>query len=171
MFEDLGAVLGSPLVTNLLAGAAVAVSIYALVRTRAISAHERKVREQEHALAKVQAELGQLQLERTRREAEAASRADVGARFVKLGRHQQKLRIFNKGKAPAQGLEILVPEGGTLLAKNELEAKFPVRSLEPGDSFDLLVSAAMGSPLKMTVELRWNEGDGDSQQRQVHLVR
>lgn len=171
MATDLTSILSSQAVANFFAGMALVVSVYALVRTRSVRTHERRIREQEHAVAKVQEELSQLQLERERREADAASSANVGARFVKLGRHQQRLRVFNKGKAPAYGLEIHCPEGNPLLAESDIESKFPIEMFEPGDSVDLLSTAAIGSPVKMTVELRWNEEDGTSQRKRIQPIR
>ena len=171
MATDLTSILGSPALSNLFAGVALGVSVYALIRTRSVQTHERRIREQEHAVANVQEELSRLQLERERREADAASRADVGARFVNLGKHRQRLRVFNKGRAPAYGLEIHFPEGNPLLAESDIESKFPVEMLESGDSFDLLSTAAIGSPPKMTVELRWQEDDGTSQRKVIQPIR
>ena len=146
---DVGALLGG------LAGVgALVVSIIALWRTSRLN--------------ELQERLNTLWLEREEREAARATQPDLGATFVKISKHQHRLRLYNKGKAPAYQVELAFPEGNGVVSTSSVSAKFPMEIMEPGDSVDVLASFALGSAQKQAVEIHFADPAGKRDSKTVY---
>jgi len=103
-------------------------------------------------------------------EEQEARKADVGAKYVKMGSRNYKLRVFNKGKAPARNVRIEFSDGDSPVPKSELTHKFPMEILEQHDSVDLIAAVHMQTPPKQTVILRWADDHSDDNEKTVYLT-
>jgi hypothetical protein len=114
-----------------------------------------KFKKSEKELVDVQKKLNQLMLEKEKREATQAKKADLGANFIKVGKHKHRLKVFNKGKATAYNVNIEFPEGNDLILEHDLEEKFPLEIMERGQSVDLVAAFDLQSKSKLKVKLSW----------------
>src|SRR5690625_224246 len=126
---------------DIIAGLAFLLSGYATWRT-----HSFKKKEEE--LLDVQGKVNTLILEKEKREAAQASRAALGASFIAIGSKKHRLKVFNRGKAEARHVQIDFPEGNEVIIESELEDKFPVEVLEPGQAVELIAAVHMGTKRK-----------------------
>jgi len=108
-------------------------------------------------LIESQEQLNAMLLKQGRQEAAAAGRADLGATFVKLGNSKVRLKIWNKGKAPARNVRIEIADADDLFISSEIDEKFPLETLEQHQSVELIASPHMGSKLKHAVRLMWED--------------
>jgi uncharacterized cupredoxin-like copper-binding protein len=123
-------------------------AVIALWRTRNLPKLEQSVHH-------TQNELNKLLLRKEKADAIAAECADFSARFVKIGSSKWRLMIANKGKAPAQNVDVDFPDSNIILGA---EDKFPMAVMEPGDSVELVAAIAMGDPPKIQVKISWKDG-------------
>lgn len=119
-----------------------------------------KFKKSEKELVEVQKKLNQLMLEKEKREATQAKRADLGANFITIGKQKHRLKVFNKGKGTAYNVNIEFPDGNDLILQHGLKEKFPLEIMERGQSVDLVASFDMQSKSKLKVKLKWeNENE------------
>lgn len=126
--------------------------------------------QRQKSLIESQEQLNKMLLAQGERETRDANRADLGANFIKLGRGMYRLRIFNKGKAPARNVQIDFPEGNDVLIQSEIDEKFPLEALEQHQSVDLIVGAHLGSKLKHAMRFTWADGSADNNQKTVYAT-
>lgn len=122
------------------------------------------------ALIESQERLNNMLLMQGERDNQQASRADLGANFVKLGCGNYRLRIFNKGKATARNVRVDFPEGCDVIIPSEVDEKFPLEALEQHQSVDLIVSAALGSRLKHAIQFLWSDDAGKENEKTVYAT-
>jgi len=103
-------------------------------------------------------------------EDQEARKADVGAKYVKLGSKTYKLRVFNKGKAAARNVTIEFPDGDSPVPQSELADKFPMEVLEQHDSIDLIAAVHMQTPPKLTANLRWADDHSSINEKKAYLT-
>lgn len=148
---------------DIFAGLAFALSCYATWMTVRFN-HRQK------SLIESQERLNNILLLQAEREKNDASRADLGANFVKLGGGKYRLRIFNKGKSTARNVRIDFPEGNDVLIQAEIDEKFPLEALEQHQSVDLIVGAHLGSKLKHAMRFTWADSAAESNQKTVYAT-
>lgn len=148
---------------DIFAGLAFALSCYATWVTVRFN-HRQK------SLIESQERLNNILLLQAEREKNDASRADLGANFVKLGGGKYRLRIFNKGKSTARNVQIDFPEGNDVLIQSEIDEKFPLEALEQHQSVDLLVGAHLGSKLKHAMRFTWADRADENNQKTVYAT-
>lgn len=117
-----------------------------------------------------QERLNNMLLQQGEREQLSASKADLGASFIKLGSSKYRLKIFNKGKATARNVRIELPEGEGVLIASDIKAKFPLESLEQHQSVELIAAPHMGSKAKHTIRLLWADDASDNNEKTMHLT-
>lgn len=117
-----------------------------------------------------QEKLNKRLLEQREDEVLEARKADVGASIVKLGSSKYRLKVFNRGKAPARSVQIEFPNGNDLVSESEIGQKFPMEVLEQHQSVDMIASVSLGTPAKHTVLLRWVDDQSDSNKKTVYLT-
>lgn len=122
------------------------------------------------SLIESQEELNKRLLAQGDTEALESRKADVGASYVKLGSNKYRLKVFNKGKAPARNVRIEFPDGDTPVPKSEIADKFPMEVLEQHQSVDLIAAVSMGTPSKQTAIVRWLDDHSDSNEKTVYLT-
>jgi hypothetical protein len=147
-----------------MAGLALALSIYSTAKTIQFN------RKQEE-LIRSQSDLNALLIDREKAKADEGKRSDLGASFIKLGPNGLRLKVFNRGKATAHDVRIEFPEGNELVLTSDLDRKFPMSTLVQHQSVDILASAHLNSPAKLTVRLIWNDDSGIDNAVTVYCTR
>ncbi|WP_292364243.1 MULTISPECIES: hypothetical protein [unclassified Methanoculleus] len=142
---------------------ALLLSAYATWRT-----HKFKKREEE--LLDIQKKLNIFILDKEEREATQEKKADLGANFVTIGSNKHRLKIFNKGRATAYNVTIDFPEGNHMILDHDIEQKFPLESLERGQSVELIAVVGMSTKSKLAVRLFWQNEDGKKSDKTVHVT-
>jgi len=129
-----------------------------------------KFNKRQLSLIDSQEKLNQRLLAQGENEAIAALKADVGASFVKLGSSRYRIKVFNKGKAPARNVVIEFPDGNDVVPASEIRDKFPMEILEQHQSVDLIAAVHTGTPPKQTVSLRWADDHSETNEKTVYLT-
>lgn len=129
-----------------------------------------KYRQSKKELLNVQKNLNELILEKEEREAAQAKHADLGANFVSLGNRKHRLKIFNKGPATAYHVNIDFPDGNDVIPDNEIKEKFPLETMEPGQSVELIAGVTSGTKRKFKVRLSWQDEDESKHDKVVHVT-
>ena len=122
-------------------------AVVALWRTRNLPELERGAIETQNALNK-------LLLRKEKAEAIESECADFSAVFLKIGSTKWRLKIANKGRAPAKNVTAEFPDSNCVLGA---DSKFPMEVMEPGDSVELPVAIEMGGPTKIQVIISWED--------------
>jgi hypothetical protein len=136
--------------SDVVAGLALVLSAYATWKTVQFNDRQRSLIESQELLNK-------RLLEKEDAEATEDKKADLGANFVKLGSTSYRLRIYNKGKSAGRNVRIEFPSGNDVVVTSDIDRKFPLESLEPLQSVDLMTAVHMGSKSKHEVKLLWED--------------
>jgi hypothetical protein len=148
---------------NVIAGLALLLSAYATWRSH-------RFKKKEEDLLDIQRKVNSLVLEKEKREAEQAECAELGASFVTIGSQKHRLKIFNRGKAPAHEVSIEFPEGNDIIPNTELVDKFPMELIEPGQAVELIAIVHSGTKRKYAIDLRWKDVGGQERKKMVHAT-
>ena len=148
---------------DIIAGLALLLSAYATWRSH-------RFKKKEEDLLDVQRKVNSLVLEKEKREAEQAERAELGASFIAIGSKKHRLKIFNRGKAPAHKVSIDFPEGNDIIPDTELRDKFPMELIEPGQAVELIASVHLGTKRKHAIGLRWKDAGGQEREKVVRVT-
>lgn len=146
---------------DIIAALALCLSVYATWRS-----HRFKAKEAE--LMVLQEKVTSLVLEKEQREAEQAGQAELGANFVSIGSTKHRLKIFNKGKVPAHDVSITFLDGNDVVAVSEIEDKFPMEHIEPGQVVELVAAVHMGTKRKHAIRLTWTDPRGSERVKDVY---
>jgi hypothetical protein len=136
--------------SDVVAGLALLLSAYATWKTVQFNDRQR-------SLIESQERLNKRLLEKEDSEAREEKKADLGATFVKLGSSNYRLKIWNKGKSAATNVRIEFPSGNDVISQSDVERKFPLESLEPFQSVELIAAVHMGTKSKHEVKLLWED--------------
>ncbi len=101
-------------------------------------------------------------------DAEAKSRADLGANFLKIG-NSRRLKIFNRGNAAARNVRIeLLDADDHCLIQSDIDSKFPHECIEPHQSVELFASVHLGSKMKHPIRLIWDDEFRSNNEKTVY---
>ncbi len=109
--------------------------------------------------------LNKLLLEKEHQDALHQKKADISANFIKIGKNNRRLKIFNKGKNTAENIRIEFPDGNEMILESDIHDKFPIPILEQHQSVELLAAVGMQSPSRITVKLIWDDGTGKDNEK------
>ena len=154
------------ILTSLTAIVAVIISILSLNRTRRIQAKQLEFEAITTALANKQLEI-------LTKEEQLAERAHVTVDLVRVGASDYRFVIMNQGAVVALDVTFEIDSVSPYnpLLRSETERKLPYPSLQPGQSFTLIASFNMQSPLSYDVHLKWQNPNGSLKTKKIHLVR
>lgn len=124
----------------------------------------------QEALIESQTRLNKMLLQQGERDANAAAKADLGANLIRLGGGNYRCKIFNKGKATARNVRIDFPDGNDVLIDDEIAELFPLETLEPHQSVDLIAAPHMGTKLKHAIRLHWTDEAVDANEKIIHVT-
>lgn len=136
---------------DVIAGLALIFSIYATIKTIQFNNRQQK-------LISTQEKLNQLLLEKESAVIEIEKQAELGASFLKLGNNHYRLKVWNKGKVPAQNVSIDFPEGNDVISTREIDEKFPLQQLDIHQTVELIASVGLSTKSKHLVKLMWSDG-------------
>ena len=114
--------------------------------------------------------LNRMLLDKEQKESLNQKQADILANFIKLGRNDYRLKVFNRGKNSASNVRIDFPSGNEILLESDLKEKFPMPALEPYQSLELIAAVCMDSPRRMDVEIIWDDHFGADRKKLLHLT-
>src|SRR5262249_30015769 len=96
-------------------------------------------------------------------------KADLRAAFVKTGSRDWCFRISNVGPAPAHNAPAHFMSGQGAIIASEIEEKFPIAMLEPGDRRDLIAAPHYQSDREQKVKLLWADGASKSNEKTLNV--
>lgn len=146
---------------DIIAGLAFLMSAYATWQTTSFNKKQK-------SLIESQEKLNDRLLEKEESEALSNKKADLGATFIRLGNSKHRLKIWNKGSAPARNICLEFPEGNDVLIQSDIDEKFPLESLEKFQSVELLATASIGTKPKHTIRLVWNDDANDHNEKLLY---
>jgi hypothetical protein len=144
--------------SDVVAGLAFLLSAFATWKTLQFNDRQRSFIESQERLNK-------RLLEKEDAEADEEKKADLGATFIKLGSSSYRLKIWNKGKSAARNVRIEFPSGNDVIVQSDIDRKFPLESLEPFQSVELMAAVHMGSKSKHEVTLLWADGHSEANEK------
>ncbi len=107
----------------------------------------------------LQQQMDRLFLREQASEAVKSEKADLGAEFVKVeGDNHPKLLIKNLNKSLAKNVRIEFPEGNKVILQNDIDATFPIASLNQHKEILLSIAVYNNAPRKVVVDLIWDDG-------------
>ena len=109
------------------------------------------------SLIESQERLNERLLAKEDNEAEVERKADLGVTFIRLGHTKYRLKIWNKGKAPARNVTIEPLGGSDCLIQSDIDEKFPLEILEAHQSVELFAAVGIGTKSKHPVKLCWSD--------------
>ncbi|MEH6595202.1 MAG: hypothetical protein V7736_06600 [Colwellia polaris] len=101
--------------------------------------------------------LNKLLLEKESTELTHKNKADVSVNFIKTGKNNHRLKVFNKGNNTARNVRMEFPEGNSMLHSSDLDTKLPIPIMEQHQSVELLAIVGFGSDSRMTIKLIWDD--------------
>lgn len=111
--------------------------------------------------------LNKLLLEKESQDALHQRKADISANFIKIGKNNHRLKVFNKGRNTARNIRIEFPGGNEILINSDIQDKFPIPILEQHQSVELIAAIDMQSPSRMTIKLIWDDETGKDNEKEL----
>jgi hypothetical protein len=129
-----------------------------------------KFNQRQKSLIESQERLNALLLVKEEGEAAEEKKADLGATVIKLGSSNYRVKIWNKGKAPARNISIDFPDGNDVIINSEVERKFPLEVLDRLQAVELIAAVHTGIKSKHTVRLTWSDDFRETNEKTVYLT-
>lgn len=117
-----------------------------------------------------QAKVNELLLQQGEAEALETKQADLGASYLRLGKGNHRLKIWNKGKATARNIRIDFPDGNNLVAESDVVQKFPLEALEQFQFVELTAYMRIGMKEKHQLTLTWDDASGENVSKNVYVT-
>ncbi len=150
------------MITNILALCALAVSVYAVYQTQRLNRRQAQLIDRE-------AELTRLLTHQADRQISSENIASISARTYNDGKNW-KLRIFNSGNGAAHGVTIVLDDKNQFISQAEVDRKFPMKKMEPGQSVNLNMFVHMQSPSKESIVLTWKDASSENRKNEVEIT-
>jgi hypothetical protein len=110
--------------------------------------------------------LNEMLIAREAADTEHKDKADVSANFVKIGKSNYRLKIFNRGVSEARNVRMELLAGRDLISDDELRQKFPLPALEPQQNVELLCRVHMQSSRRAHIRLIWDDVSGQDRTKE-----
>jgi hypothetical protein len=127
-----------------------------------------KFNQRQNKLIESQDRLNKLLLEKESTEILNIKKADLGATFIKIGSSNYRLKIWNKGKAAARNVTLDFPEGNDCLIQSDIDAKFPLETLDALQSVELIAAISLDSRSKHPIKLIWSDDFSEDNTKVVY---
>ena len=108
--------------------------------------------------------LTKLQLRQNEEKILDAYKAEVSARFVNLGNNKHRLRVFNKGKADAQNVQLEFPNGNDKII---IDNDHTIPCIEPGSNKDFVSSGSLGASPYIDITITWDDDFGTGRKKEL----
>lgn len=139
---------------------ALAVALWSAVQTG-------RFNQRQNEFAETAEKLNSLLIAREAAETDQRQRAEVSANFVRIGKGNYRLKLFNRGMASARNVRLEVLEGESLFGRREFSEKFPFPILERQQHVDMIVFVGMGSPRRAHLRITWDDDAGQDQSADI----
>ncbi len=107
----------------------------------------------------LQQQMDRVLLREQAEQAQEGQKADLEADFVRSDHDSHpKLRIRNVNQALAKNIRIDFPNGNNLLLKKEVDAIFPITTLNKHKEILLSIAVYNNAPRRIAIELTWDDG-------------
>ncbi len=149
---------------TIFSGIAILISGIALLRTEIFRKFEKEQ-------IKMRNELDGLLLNKEKQSIVKTKSADFGARILSYGKNDKKLEITNKGMATARQVNIEFPEGNHILIESDIRTKFPLETMEPGQSVQLIVADSLGVvERKLLIRISWKDEAREENTKDIRVT-
>lgn len=145
------------------------VALFALVIAIWSAWQTQRFNRRQTAFQETAEQLNRLLVQREAAEQDAQKRAEVSANFYKSGKHDYRVKVFNRGPNVARNVRLEVLDDADLVHSGDLARKFPVPSLDRHQSVELIARVHMQSPSRTHVRLTWDDEEGAGRMRELHL--
>ena len=150
-------------ISDIISILALLLSAYALRKTNQFN-------KKQESLINSQNEINNLMKEKELKNIKLEKQADLNMNLVLLGTKNRRVRVFNKGQAPAYHVELIIPEDNHLLLETEVESVFPLEILEPNQSVNLIISTSLGTGRKNKFKLVWQDEFSSENSKTIYLT-
>lgn len=141
--------------------AALAVAVISLVKTNRFNTRQNE-------FAETTKRLNDLLIEREATERLSAKKADVSANLYQVGRHSYRLKVFNRGKGAARNVRLIDLCGeNSILDGRGIDAKFPLKILDPQQSVEVVAVMSFGSAEGAHIRLEWDDDAGVDHEKEL----
>lgn len=144
-------------------------AVLALIVAMWSAAQTGRFNRRQNEFAETAERLNQLLIARETAENEQQGKADMSANLVKIGKHDYRLKVFNRGLGTARNVRLEVLDGERVLPTSDVERKFPVPALERQQGVELSARVYIGSPRRCHVKLLWDDETGSDWHKELWL--
>lgn len=155
--------------TDFIAAGALIVSTGALIASVWTVKVTQRFNRKQIAFEKTAERLNLLLIEKEAAENQAQHRAEFGANSFRVGK-DQRLKVFNRGKAAAHNVRLEELDDAGLLMPSDIARKFPVDTLDVHGSVELHVIRSLSSASKTRVQVTWDDGAGRDQTKVLTVI-
>jgi hypothetical protein len=117
-----------------------------------------------------ESEVARISIEKDFAQAKEKKQANVSAKLVKLGKSTWKLRVFNTGPADARNVNLELSEQNEMVQLNLIKDILPLKSLEKGQSIDLMVAVYIGTKPKESITLVWDDESSATRSKTIEIT-
>lgn len=115
--------------------------------------------------------LNRMYIEREQAEGIASKKADLSANMIKSGRHDYRLKVFNRGKGTACNVRLIDLSGDkSVFISNDIQRKFPRPILEQHQSVELIAAVTISSDPSVHIKLQWDDETGTDHEKELTPV-
>lgn len=145
------------------------ISILALIVSMYTFAQQRKLQREANELQRANSELASRQLGLLKEDERKSQQAELTL-FLGGTQGAHILTVRNTGRAMASNVIIESVGDFSPLVPQQIESRFPLDILAPGDEVRLAAAIYVDSPDKFKLRLRWNDPDGTSRKEAFELA-
>jgi len=149
-------------ISDAVAGLALIVAVWSVIQTS-------RFNKRQNTFAETAERLNRLLIERESSETQQQLKADVGANFVKVGKSNTRLKVFNRGMATARNIRMEILAGEGLITNDELSEKFPIPTLERHQAVEVMTRIHFNSPRRIHIRLHWDDGSDEGNNKELWL--
>ena len=119
-------------------------------------------------LAATTEQLNRLLIERETQAGQDSKRADLSANLITVGKNNQRLKVFNRGKGTARNVRLIdLQQDDSILLRSDIQEKFPLPILERHQAVEVLAAITHGSPLRAHIRLLWDDETGSDLEKEL----
>ncbi|WP_143595787.1 hypothetical protein [Tropicibacter naphthalenivorans] len=115
-------------------------------------------------------ELVRLLIAKEQRDHASSLSTEVSARLHNTGKHNWKLRVFNRGPAEAKNVRLEVLSENSFFSESWISNKFPMPRMEAGQSVDILASVVLSSHEKEDIRILWDDSTGKNRSNTITVT-
>jgi len=111
-----------------------------------------------------------IQIANAQAEHSGGKEADMSARMYKHSKNSWRVKVFNKGPSGAYDVRLEFDDENHFLFNDYVKSKFPMKTMEKGQSVELLAGVFHGSPAKDDITILWRGAENSKKSKTVTLT-